>query len=70
MHRIRRKAVLALVVVGALAAGGAAYTNSLTVDTAPVVGYTNTTVAGGELVDQSYMFDTNDNITGVTHVRR
>jgi hypothetical protein len=66
MHRITRRSVAVLVVIGALVAGGAAYTNSLSVDTAPVVGYVSSTVAGGELADQSYTFDTSDNITGVT----
>jgi hypothetical protein len=69
MHRIRRKSVLALIVVGALAAGGAAYTNSITGTgtTNNTAGYAGITVHGAVLSDAVYAFDgTGANITGVT----
>jgi hypothetical protein len=69
MHRIRRKFVLGLVVVGALAAGGAAYTNSITGTgtTNNYAGYAGVTVNGAVLSDAVYSFDTTGaNITGVT----
>lgn len=71
MHRIRRKAVLALVVVGALAAGGAAYTNSITGSGTTagnnVAGYADVQVTGATLADAAYSFNgSGDTITGVT----
>lgn len=66
MHRFTRRSVLILAVIGALAAGGAAYTATLTVSVPPVVGYNTTTVTGGTLVDESYAFNTSDQITDVT----
>jgi hypothetical protein len=69
MHRIRGRVVLALVIVGALAAGGAAYTNSITGTgtTNNTAGYAGVTVNGAVLADAVYGFDgTGANITGVT----
>lgn len=69
MHRISRKMVLALVVVGALVAGGAAYTNSITGNgtTTNTAGYDGISVSGAVLNDASYQFNNDGSqITGVT----
>jgi hypothetical protein len=71
MHRISRRMLVVLVVVGALAAGGAAYTNSLTgsgvAAGANAAGYADVTVNGAVLADAVYQFSgTGDTITGVT----
>jgi hypothetical protein len=61
--------VVVLVVVGALAAGGAAYTNSITGagTTNNTAGYAGVSVKGATLSDAVYAFDTTGaNITGVT----
>lgn len=56
MHRISRRAVAVLVVVGALAAGGAAYTNTITGagTTNNTAGYKDVSVSGAVLTDASY----------------
>lgn len=60
MHRISRRLIGVLVVIGALAAGGAAYTNSITgagTDaTANAAGYADVTVNGASLTDAKYGF--------------
>lgn len=69
MHRFKRRSLLvALVVVGALAAGGAAYTNSIsgTGTTNNTAGYAAISVAGATLTDANYTLDsTGANITAV-----
>jgi hypothetical protein len=57
MHRVTRRSVLVLVVLGALFAGGAAYTAGL--GTAPTnqIGYANETVAGATLASVDYGFN-------------
>jgi hypothetical protein len=56
MHRITRRSVLVLVVIGALVAGGAAYT--VTIDgagtTNNTAGYHDITVSGAHLTDAQY----------------
>lgn len=56
MHRITRKMVVALVVVGALVAGGAAYTNTITGagTTNNTAGYKDVAVSGAVLTDAKY----------------
>jgi hypothetical protein len=56
MHRKTRRFALAVVVIGALVAGGAAYTNSITGagTTNNTAGYADVTVSGATLVDASY----------------
>jgi hypothetical protein len=56
MHRITRRSMLVLVVIGALVAGGAAYTNTLTGagTTNNTAGYKDVTVAGASLTDAKY----------------
>jgi hypothetical protein len=71
MHRIRRKSLLALVVIGALVAGGAAYTNSITGSGTTAgnnaAGYADVSVTGATLADAVYTFNgSGDTITGVT----
>lgn len=58
MHRLTRRSVLALVVVGALIAGGAAYTSSIdgTGTTTNSAGYADVTVHGATLTDAVYGF--------------
>ena len=69
MHRISRRMVAVLVVVGALAAGGAAYTNTITDASAPAntAGYAAVTVNGATLNDAKYTFSGDGTtITAVT----
>lgn len=71
MHRISRRMLVVLVVVGALAAGGAAYTNSITgAGTgagANAAGYADVTVNGAVLADAVYGFSsTGSQINSVT----
>jgi len=54
MHRISRRMVAVLVVVGALAAGGAAYTNSITATANNTAGYADQSVQGASLTDAVY----------------
>jgi hypothetical protein len=56
MHRITRRSVLVLVVLGALVAGGAAYTNTISGagTTNNTAGYKDVTVAGASLTDAKY----------------
>lgn len=54
MHRFKRRSVLALVVIGALVAGGAAYTNSITAPTNNTAGYVGAQVSGATLTDATY----------------
>jgi hypothetical protein len=56
MHRITRRSVLILVVIGALVAGGAAYTNSITGagTSNNTAGYKDVTVTGAVLTDATY----------------
>ena len=54
MHRISRRLVLVLVVVGALAAGGAAYTNSISATANNTAGYADQSVQGASLTDAVY----------------
>jgi hypothetical protein len=61
MHRITRRSMLVLVVIGALVAGGAAYTNSLgggaITTSGNVAGYDHVAVNGAVLGDVVYTFD-------------
>jgi hypothetical protein len=68
MHRITRRSVLVLVVIGALVAGGAAYTNSLNDGaTTNQIGYSQETVAGATLGTVSYGFNSDaSTVTSVT----
>lgn len=69
MHRISRRFLVVLVVVGALAAGGAAYTNSITGagTTSNTAGYADVSVSGATLADASYTFSSDGTqITAVT----
>lgn len=69
MHRFSRKMVLVLVVVGALVAGGAAYTDSITgtdVSNGTTAGYAGVSISGATLDGLTYGFDsTGANITTV-----
>jgi hypothetical protein len=53
MHRISRRMVAVVVVVGAIAAGGAAFTASNTVQ-ASVAGYGTSTITGATATDVHY----------------
>ena len=69
MHRISRRMVAVVVVIGALAAGGAAYTNTITDASAPAntAGYAAVTVNGATLNDAKYTFSGDGTtITAVT----
>jgi hypothetical protein len=69
MHRITRRSVLVLVVLGALVAGGAAYTNTLTGagTTNNTAGYKDVTVQGASLTDAKYTLTADGSqITAVT----
>jgi hypothetical protein len=69
MHRISRRMVVILVAVGALAAGGAAYTNSIDTTAVPTTtaGYGQVSVAGATLNDVNYQFNADGSIiNGVT----
>lgn len=70
MHRISRKMVLALVVVGALVAGGAAYTAS--VDTTAVgsqtVGFGQVNVTGAALTGLTYDYATSGGNTDYSNI--
>jgi len=69
MHRITRRSMAVLVVIGALVAGGAAYTNSIsgTGTTTNTAGYDGISVAGATLNDAQYQFNNDgSDITGVT----
>lgn len=66
MHRITRRLVLAVVLVGALAAGGAAFTasNSLPATTA---GYGSSSITGATATDIAYTLSADGTqITGAT----
>ena len=56
MHRKTRRITLALVIIGALAAGGAAYTNTITGagTTNNTAGYKDVQVSGAVLTDATY----------------
>lgn len=56
MHRFTRRSVLVLVVIGALVAGGAAYTNTISGagTTNNTAGYHDITVHGATLTDATY----------------
>jgi hypothetical protein len=68
MKRNRKRVIAAVAVICALAAGGAAYTNTVTGagTTNNTAGYAAVSVQGATLADASYSFDTTGaNITGV-----
>jgi hypothetical protein len=56
MHRITRRSVLVLVVIGALVAGGAAYTSTISGagTSNNTAGYKDVTVSGASLTDAKY----------------
>jgi hypothetical protein len=60
MHRFSRKLVLAVVVIGALVAGGAAYTNAIDGNgtTSNTAGFADVQVQGASLTDAVYGFTT------------
>lgn len=57
MHRKTRKIILAVAVVGALAAGGAAFTASSALS-ASVAGYATASISGAHANSLTYTFDT------------
>jgi hypothetical protein len=69
MKRNKKRIIAAVAVIGALAAGGAAFTNTITgnpVSNGTTAGYANITVNGATLNDANYSFDsTGANITAV-----
>ncbi len=69
MKRSKKRVIAAVAVICALAAGGAAFTNTVTGTgtTNNTAGYAAVNVQGATLADASYSFDTTGaNITGVT----
>jgi hypothetical protein len=58
MHRISRRMVAVLVVIGAIAAGGAAFTASNTVS-ASVAGYGTSNISGATATDVHYTLNAN-----------
>jgi hypothetical protein len=52
MKRNKKRLVAAVAVVGALAAGGAAFTASNTFNTGDIAGYASTAVSGATIADQ------------------
>lgn len=68
MYRMKRRTLLIVLVVGALAAGGAAFTNSITGNgtTNNTAGYADISVQGASLTDAVYSFSADGStVTGV-----
>ncbi|MGA9859994.1 MAG: hypothetical protein WBQ18_19165 [Solirubrobacteraceae bacterium] len=64
MHRLTRRSVLVLIVIGALVAGGAAYTNTISGagTTNNTAGYHDITVHGASLTDAKYGLSTDGSL--------
>jgi hypothetical protein len=61
-----KKIILAVAAIGALAAGGAAFTEANIVTGPNAAGYSSTTVTGADITDVHYVLDaTGENITEV-----
>ncbi|HEY2316700.1 MAG TPA: hypothetical protein VGH67_00250 [Solirubrobacteraceae bacterium] len=65
MHRISRRMVAVVVLIGAIAAGGAAFTASNTLPTTDVAGYGSVTVTGATVSSIHNNDDSTGNITSV-----
>jgi hypothetical protein len=65
MHRISRRMVAVVVLIGAIAAGGAAFTASNTLPASDVAGYGSVTVTGATVSSIHNNVDTAGNITSV-----
>jgi hypothetical protein len=65
MHRISRRMVAVVVLIGAIAAGGAAFTASNTLPSTDVAGYGSVTVTGATVSAIHNVADSSGNITQV-----
>lgn len=65
MHRISRRMVAVVVLIGAIAAGGAAYTASNTLPASDVAGYGSVTVTGATVSSIHNNVDAAGNVTSV-----
>jgi hypothetical protein len=65
MHRISRRMVAVVVLIGAIAAGGAAFTASNTLPTTDVAGYGSVTVTGATVNSIHNNVDSSGDVTSV-----